>query len=584
MLRIDQPRRVFRSRHRWHRFILLFLLLQHLPLLAAHSPPAAAQVPQAPLAQDHPCEATNGLLLPLLMASGSAQPASGPLVPRCELTLPRDTSKAVEVASLPGAGDPGALSLLSTPGHGVAGWANGTLTYTPTVGYTGLDSVRYGLAGAPPTVVGEVRFWVQPPILSATPSVPPPSLSVPSASVALLVAKVPLGPGDQKVQARLQAAGFAVTVKDYRSVIAGDASGKALILISSSVQSAAINASFRDTAVPLVVWEHGLYDDLGLTGAISGRDYGQTMPRTAITISAPAHPIAVAAGLRDTVAALASPGRMAYGAPAPAATRVAALPWPAASPLFVYESGAAMVGHAAPARRAAFFFSDDSAVNASAAGWRLFDETVYWAIGLNHPPSAASGALTTYRNTPVRLDLATLASDADGDPLSYGVSVPPQHGTASLSGSTLTYTPTAAYAGPDQLTYTVSDGRGGMDSAPLAISVVAAGPATVKLEASQFPDLPLTIAITYSAVTPENGNLLIFIDHGDITSFTTSQPGSGTGTYTHTYALAGTYTLTLRVTNSFGEVATTTTVITVGNPPDAAPPANPSLSPPLRRR
>ena len=47
------------------------------------------------------------------------------------------------------------------------------------------------------------------------------------------------------------------------------------------------------------------------------------------------------------------------------------------------------------------------------------------------------------------------------------------------ANGTLTYTPTAAYSGPDQLTYTVSDGRGGFDSASVAISVVAAGPMPV---------------------------------------------------------------------------------------------------------
>ncbi|HYF65266.1 MAG TPA: Ig-like domain-containing protein [Herpetosiphonaceae bacterium] len=584
MPRIDQPRRAARSRHRWRLLILLSLLLQHLPLLASHSPPAAAQVAQAPVAIDFPCEAPNSLLLPLVIAGGNAQPGSGQLLPRCELTLARNTSKAVEIASLPGAANPGALSLLTPPAHGAASWANGTLIYTPTADYTGLDSVRYGMAGAPPSVVGEVRFWVQPPILSASPTAPPPSLTVPSASVALLVAKTPLGPGDQKVQARLQAAGFAVTVKDYGSVLASDASGKAVILISSSVRSSAMNASFRDTAVPLVTWDHGLYDDLALTGATSGPDYGLSMPRAALRISAPRHPIALGAGLSGSVAALASPGRMAYGAPSPAATRVAALPWAASSPLFAYETGAAMVGRNAPARRAGFFFSDDSPANASAAGWRLFDETVYWAINLNHPPTAGAGTLSTYRSTPVKLNLATLASDADGDPLTYGLGMAPQHGAASLVGSTLTYTPTGPYAGPDQLTYTVSDGRGGTDSASVAISVMAFGAPQITLDASQIPDLPLTIAITYSAVTPENGNLLIIIDYGDLTSFTASQPGSGTGTVTKTYALAGTYTLVLRVTNAFGETATTTRVITVNGPPSAALPANPSLSPPLRRR
>jgi hypothetical protein len=590
MLRSDSPRSTQRARRRWHLLILLFLLIQHVPLLTAQADDAV--VPAAPgagIAQDFPCEAANATLLPRLISGApSGGPGSpGPALSRCNLSLERDSSKAVDVASLP-SGVSGPLSLLAGPAHGVASWANGTLIYTPTAGYVGFDSVKYA-AGAPPVAAGEVRFWVQAPIAPVTPTVGPPSLTVPSTSFALLVARTPLGAGDEAVRSRLAQAGFAVTVKDYRTVLASDANGKSLIVISSTVQSAAINASFRDTAVPLLTWEHGLYDNLALTGASPGGDYGVSMPRTSFTINTPVHSLAT--GLRASVVALATPARMAYGAPGAGATRVASLPWPAASPLFVYEAGAPMVGRSAPARRAGFFFDDDSAVRATAAGWRLFDETVYWLIGLNHPPKANSGMMTVVENGSVRRDLTTLASDVDGDPLSFTLSGAPLHGVAKITGSTLAYTPTAGYTGPDSITYTVSDGRGGAASAPISVRVIEAGPPVVTVQATQRLDLPLTVEITGTYVTPEGGNLLIIIDHGDITSFTSAPPGgSGTVTETHTYAAPGTYTITMTVTQPGGGSAVATTVVTVSGGPSNRPAGpwreSPSIhlqSPPLQQ-
>jgi hypothetical protein len=42
------------------------------------------------------------------------------------------------------------------------------------------------------------------------------------------------------------------------------------------------------------------------------------------------------------------------------------------------------------------------------------------------------------------------------------------------AGSTVTYTPTAGYSGPDSFTYTISDGNGGTASANVSITVNAA--------------------------------------------------------------------------------------------------------------
>jgi len=48
----------------------------------------------------------------------------------------------------------------------------------------------------------------------------------------------------------------------------------------------------------------------------------------------------------------------------------------------------------------------------------------------------------------------------------------PSHGPAVISGSTITYTPTANYAGPDLFTDTIVGASGGIASASIQITIV----------------------------------------------------------------------------------------------------------------
>jgi Big-like domain-containing protein len=59
-------------------------------------------------------------------------------------------------------------------------------------------------------------------------------------------------------------------------------------------------------------------------------------------------------------------------------------------------------------------------------------------------------------------------SDPDGDPLTVAGVGTPGHGTATLAGGVVTYTPQPGFEGVDHLLYTVSDGSG---TARAAVSV-----------------------------------------------------------------------------------------------------------------
>jgi Bacterial Ig domain len=47
----------------------------------------------------------------------------------------------------------------------------------------------------------------------------------------------------------------------------------------------------------------------------------------------------------------------------------------------------------------------------------------------------------------------------------------PVHGTAATNGATIAYTPTLDFIGTDVFTYTISDGRGGLDTAVVTVTV-----------------------------------------------------------------------------------------------------------------
>jgi VCBS repeat-containing protein len=80
---------------------------------------------------------------------------------------------------------------------------------------------------------------------------------------------------------------------------------------------------------------------------------------------------------------------------------------------------------------------------------------------VNDAPVAADLTVSTMVNSLLSARLPA-ASDVDGDPISYALLTAASHGTvAVVSSGQFTYRPTTNYAGPDQFTYTVSDGQGG---------------------------------------------------------------------------------------------------------------------------
>jgi hypothetical protein len=196
---------------------------------------------------------------------------------------------------------------------------------------------------------------------------------------ALLVsASTPVPPADAAVIGEMQALGFEVSVVDDDQASASQAAGQALVVISSTTASDKVGDKFAASAVPVVVWEPYVFDDMGLTGSVLGSDYGFALGQSALVIEDHTH--ALAAGLSGAVEVSSTGQKMAWGVPGSAAQRVATLPGSSArAVIFGYESGAALLTGVAPARRVGLFLGDESALSWTPQAQALLRAALQWA-------------------------------------------------------------------------------------------------------------------------------------------------------------------------------------------------------------
>lgn len=92
----------------------------------------------------------------------------------------------------------------------------------------------------------------------------------------------------------------------------------------------------------------------------------------------------------------------------------------------------------------------------------------------NRPPNAEDDRATTQQNTPVTINVLANDSDPDGDSLQIvDVDETSNEGGSveCLTRGTCVYTPPQDFTGTDTFAYTVSDGRGGQDTALVDVRV-----------------------------------------------------------------------------------------------------------------
>lgn len=194
-------------------------------------------------------------------------------------------------------------------------------------------------------------------------------------SVLFVAGSTALSPGDNALKTRLSALGANVLVKAAPQTVSGDAVGKALIVISETVNSGDVNTKFRDTTVPVLCLEPSLFDDLRLTGTGNGTDYGTTSNQLELELVAVSHPLA--SGLRIPFST--SSATLAWGRPTSSAIAIARIAGTSdRMGIFAYEAGASLVSGVAPGRRVAWAATGSVPSTLTTQGWKLFDDAVNW--------------------------------------------------------------------------------------------------------------------------------------------------------------------------------------------------------------
>ncbi len=285
-------------------------------------------------------------------------------------------------------------------------------------------------------------------------------------------------PGDAAVKSRLESLGYAVTLRGQDEIDVADAEGKALVVISSTLQSTSVGATFRDVEVPVLLWEAFILDDMAMTGGVAHSDYGSILAQQEVMIADSGHP--VAAGLTGLRQVTTADRKLVWGRPAASARVVAtAVTDSERAAIFSYEEGAAMVGLAAPARRVGFFLFDDSATVLTADGWALFDAAVCWAANCTGAPIARFTVSAPPGPLPLVASFDASTSEAVGAPITsydwdFGDSATDQGVTTGH---------TYYVAGSYTVTLTVTDSLGHSDVATATID--AGTPPEVLLVAQQ---------------------------------------------------------------------------------------------------
>ncbi len=199
-----------------------------------------------------------------------------------------------------------------------------------------------------------------------------------------VVGHLPATANDSLIAERFALMGFHSTMKLPSQLLPGEGAPYALVAISSSVESEAFTGpraqNLARLAVPLVVWEPWLFDELELANCENNNGCGRAVAGGEMKFPGGGQPLLHAS--TQTVTVARTPIVVSFGIPLPSATIVATAETDQTrSVVFVYERGSALVNGPAPARRVALFLSDDAARVLTDEGWALFDGAITWAAG-----------------------------------------------------------------------------------------------------------------------------------------------------------------------------------------------------------
>ncbi len=198
------------------------------------------------------------------------------------------------------------------------------------------------------------------------------------------------------------------------------------------------------------------------------------------------------------------------------------------------------------------------------------------------PPVADNASLAVTEDIANTLDLASLLSG--GTPDSLTVTTNGSRGSASISGTTLTYTPAADEFGADTIVYTASN-TFGSDTGTITIDIAAVNdpPVPVNKNFSIIQDQTLTIQLAdllegASTGAANEADSLMVNSIGDPTQAGATTDLNGVVTYTPPSGFTGTDTFTYTIGDGSDEGSATVTVNIGVQPSPVAGNANLSVT------
>ncbi|WP_347250360.1 retention module-containing protein, partial [Zoogloea sp.] len=197
----------------------------------------------------------------------------------------------------------------------------------------------------------------------------------------------------------------------------------------------------------------------------------------------------------------------------------------------------------------------------------------------NTPPLAADDNVTGTEDQPLVVDVLANDSDANNDVLTV-ISATAVNGQVTINpDGSLRYVPNPDFNGPDTVTYTISDGKGGTSTATVTINVAAVndGPVAQPDLATTPEDTPVTVVVLGNDSDPDGDPLTVTGATVDPTRGSVTVNPDGTLNFTPAPDITGPVVITYTVSDGKGGTATSTVTVNV-TPVNDAPIAAPDIA------
>ena len=508
-----------------------------------------------------------------------------PVAANINQTLAANSGASTISASLSG-GPTTSLAVVTPPAHGTVNITGATgFTYTPTPGYAGVDSFTYTATGPGGTSApATVNLAITPPtvvigtttLANATQNVPytasisasggtaPYSYTIVSGALPSGMTLAPTGslagtptaPGTSS---------FTVRVTDSQNFQASQALSLTVVAQAPVVGNVSASVAANTSNNPLTLNlgsapvtsvavasnpQHGTAQVSGTsitytpTAGYSGIDsftYTATGPggtsaaaTVSLTITPPTLVMSPASGPLPpgTVGSAYSFGLGASGGMAPYSYAIGAGSLP--NGLQLDPATGVISGTPTEAANATLTVTATDANGAT--GSRTLSLTVVAQAPVVGNVSASVAANS--RNNPLTLSLGSAPVT------SVAVASNPQHGTAQVSGTRISYTPTAGYSGIDSFTYTATGPGGTSAAATVSLTIT---PPTLVMSPASGPLPPGTVGSAYSFGLGASGGMAPYsyaIGAGSLPNGLQLDPATGVISGTPTEAANATLTVT----------------------------------------